>query len=601
MSRYVPALVLALLVPACGDDGTASTGSTGGSTTDDPSTSFVSATTGPTTTDAPTTSTTASTTSDPTTTSTTTDSTTTSDSTTTTTSDTTTSDTTTSDTTTTDTTTTDTTDTTTDTSTGGGVCGDGQLDPGEACDDGNDDDADNCKADCSLHACGDGLVGPNEACDDGNEVDDDDCSNDCQSPLCGDGIVQADVGEVCDDGMFNADDAACTLACKAAKCGDGLLWAGMEACDDGNPIDDDACANDCTVATCDDGQENGDETGVDCGGPDCDACEFALLLGGNASAMLGGRFDGAAWTVADIAAPTVDGLDLAITSDGVGVGVFRHTKLGDPADNQLRYVTWQAGTWSAPAQIGAGTTRAAPTISAAGAGAHAVFHGDNFQHYYARFTAGSWNPAAEMVGSFGPGPGSVATLAGDALLVFHDGAQSNQLSSRRRTGAWQAQQLVDGETQAFDRQPAVVTLSDDQVLAVQAVNGGGQLRFSRYSAGAWSAAAQVPGAQTSAPPALAPLPGGAAALAFRGLDGQLYVALFTGGAWQPAAVVLQPSPAIYGAPALAAGLGEADLELVYLDGQAHTPRHTRRVGGSWFAPTIVSNTALERVAIARSQ
>ncbi|MCY1066463.1 DUF4215 domain-containing protein [Nannocystis sp. RBIL2] len=588
MPNYVRALVLALLVPACGDDGTASTGSTSGSTTDDPSTSFVSATTGttttgvPTTTDAPTTTTdaltgtttttgdTTTTTSDTTTTSTS-DTTTTGDTTTTTSDTTSTSDTSTSDTSTSDTSTSDTSTSDTSTSTGPGeACGDGQLDPGEACDDGND-------------------------------VDDDACTDACQLPQCGDGIVQAGEGEACDDGMFNADDAACTLECAAAKCGDGLVWAGMEQCDDGNMVDDDACANDCTGATCQDGQQNGSETGIDCGGPDCDACEFVLLLGGNSGAMLGGHFDGAAWAVKSIAAPTVDGLDIAVTSEDIGVGVFRFTKLGDPADNQLRYVTWQAGTWSAPAQIGADTTRAAPTISAVGAGAHAVFHGDNFQHYYARFTAGAWNPTAETIGSFGPGPGSVTTLGSDALLVFHDGAQNNQLFARRRTNAWQAQQLVDSEAQAFDRRPAVVTLTNDRVLAVHAVNSGGQLRFGIFNNGAWSAPAQVPGAQASAPPALAPLPGGDAALAFRGLDGQLYVALYTGGAWQPAATVLQPSPTIFGPPALAAGIGSADLELVYLDGQAHTPRHTRRVGGSWFAPTIVSNTALERVAVARSQ
>ncbi|WAS92708.1 DUF4215 domain-containing protein [Nannocystis punicea] len=598
MSRYARALVLALLVPACGDGDTASTGSTSGSTTDDPSTSFVSATTSttttttgaPTTTDAPTTTGTSTTTTDSSTT--TNDTTTTSTSTT---------STTTGDTTTGDTTTGDTTSTSdTSTSTGpGDECGDGELDPGEACDDGNNYDFDECKADCTLNECGDGVVWPGEACDDGNDVDDDECTNGCLLPQCGDGVVGP--GEACDDGMFNANDAACTLACAVAKCGDGLVWAGMEACDDGNLVDDDDCANDCTAATCSDGQQNGGEAGVDCGGPDCESCEFVLLLGGHAGAMLGGHFDGATWTVKNIPAPTVDGLDVAITSEDVGVGVFRYTKIGDPADNQLRYVTWQAGTWSAPAQIGADTTRAAPTISAAGAGAHAVFHGDNFQHYYARFTAGAWNPTAEMIGSFGPGPGSVTTLGADALLVFHDGAQSNQLFARRRTGAWQAQQSVDAETQAFDRQPAVVTLTNDRVLAVHAVNGGGQLRFGIFDNGAWSAPAQVPGAQTSARAALAPLPGGDAALAFRGLDGQLYVALFVGGAWQAAATVLQPSPTIYGPPALSAGIGDAELELVYLDGQAHTPRHTRRVGGSWWAPAIVSNTALERVAVARSQ
>jgi hypothetical protein len=50
-------------------------------------------------------------------------------------------------------------------------------------------------------------------------------------PYCGDGHV--DPGEACDDGPDNADDAACTMQCEAAVCGDGLVWAGMEACDFG--------------------------------------------------------------------------------------------------------------------------------------------------------------------------------------------------------------------------------------------------------------------------------------------------------------------------------------------------------------------------------
>lgn len=50
-------------------------------------------------------------------------------------------------------------------------------------------------------------------------------------PYCGDGHV--DPGEACDDGPNNADDAACTMQCESAMCGDGLVWAGVEACDFG--------------------------------------------------------------------------------------------------------------------------------------------------------------------------------------------------------------------------------------------------------------------------------------------------------------------------------------------------------------------------------
>jgi cysteine-rich repeat protein len=46
----------------------------------------------------------------------------------------------------------------------GGLCGDNSLDAGEACDDGNTNDADGCEANCSLPACKNGIVDPGEVC-----------------------------------------------------------------------------------------------------------------------------------------------------------------------------------------------------------------------------------------------------------------------------------------------------------------------------------------------------------------------------------------------------------------------------------------------------
>jgi cysteine-rich repeat protein len=482
-------------------------------------------------------------------------------------------------------------------STGGGACGDGVLDPGEACDDGNNEDQDDCKGNCTFHECGDGIFGPNEPCDDSNGIDDDDCTNNCQLPQCGDGIVQAVNQETCDDGANNSDAAACTLACAAAVCGDGLVWADVEPCDDGNQIDNDACGNDCEPATCNDGEQNGGETGVDCGGPNCGACPVLLLIGGNASKMIGASFDGKAWTVADIAAPTVDGLDIAVTSDAVGVGVYRFTKIGDPNDNRLQFVTWKAGAWSVPAGIGATTTRAAPTLSAAGKGAHLVFHGQDFQFYYVGFDGAVWSPVAEMVGSFGPGPGAVATIGNGAVLVFHDGAQNNHFSSRQRTANWFPLQSIEANAQAFDRQPAIATKAGDEVVAVHALNNGGQLRWSART-GVWSAPTDVAGAQTSSPPALAPFGAQQVALAFRGTDGRPYVTTLTGNAWGAAAPLADPNPTIFGSPAVARGIAGAELEVVYLDGATKTARHVRRVAGVWSAPVTIGAVALERVAIA---
>ena len=122
--------------------------------------------------------------------------------------------------------------------------------------------------------CGDGLlrvdraVGERgyEACDDGNEDNTDECLDDCSVARCGDGHVREglnpeDTGfEACDDGNNDNLDA-CIEGCRVARCGDGFLRGdvaegdeGYEACDDGNTDDDDGCAGDCselpaTVAT----------------------------------------------------------------------------------------------------------------------------------------------------------------------------------------------------------------------------------------------------------------------------------------------------------------------------------------------------------------
>ena len=92
------------------------------------------------------------------------------------------------------------------------VCGDGVLAPAEACDDGNTDPGDGCRADCTVELCGDGILDPAEACDDANADPGDGCRADCTAELCGDGIL--DPAEACDDGnaaQGDGCDASCQL------------------------------------------------------------------------------------------------------------------------------------------------------------------------------------------------------------------------------------------------------------------------------------------------------------------------------------------------------------------------------------------------------
>lgn len=193
------------------------------------------------------------------------------------------------------------------------ACGDGILQAGETCDDGNILDGDGCSHTCeSAEACGNGLVdsAAGEVCDDGNSRDGDGCSANCRSnEKCGNLVVDLSVGEKCDDGDTRSGDGCsadclsnescgnnypdsvigevcddgnresgdgCSADCHSGEvCGNKILDRG-EACDDGNAGNNADCLSDCTLARCGDGYLN--ELGTrpeecDAGGesPDCDA------------------------------------------------------------------------------------------------------------------------------------------------------------------------------------------------------------------------------------------------------------------------------------------------------------------------------------------
>jgi len=129
------------------------------------------------------------------------------------------------------------------------TCGDGVLDDGEACDDGElNGTYGYCNSNCSGQGprCGDGVLHENEVCDagefrgdrcttegfDGGEIA---CTSEClldtsSCTTCGDGVAEGD--ETCDDGMANGRYGACNSTCsgQGARCGDGII-NGNEECD----------------------------------------------------------------------------------------------------------------------------------------------------------------------------------------------------------------------------------------------------------------------------------------------------------------------------------------------------------------------------------
>jgi cysteine-rich repeat protein len=145
---------------------------------------------------------------------------------------------------------------------GSAVCGDGVVQAVcEECDNGagnSDTLPDACRTACRVARCGDGILDSGEECDDGNTNSCDGCSSRCESEVgatCGDGVRLAACGEECDAGVANSATIpdACRPDCRLPTCGDGVLDAGEE-CDDSNTHDCDGCRFDCRRETAPAGQ-----------------------------------------------------------------------------------------------------------------------------------------------------------------------------------------------------------------------------------------------------------------------------------------------------------------------------------------------------------
>jgi len=147
-------------------------------------------------------------------------------------------------------------------------CGDGFVDQGEECDNGeaNSDEVPNaCRTNCLKAHCGDSVHDTGEECDDGQANSDtapDACRTSCVLPKCGDSVVDFLHGEECDEGLLNTlQPDHCHPGCKSPKCGDGILDSN-EACDNGPDNNDaipDACRTACVPAFCGDGVQDSAE------------------------------------------------------------------------------------------------------------------------------------------------------------------------------------------------------------------------------------------------------------------------------------------------------------------------------------------------------
>jgi cysteine-rich repeat protein len=271
------------------------------------------------------------------------------------------------------------------------ICGDGDVDGQETCDDANLVSGDGCDATCveetgyacnnepsvCNEVCGDGLIVGGEACDQTGlpPQSGDGCSFNCQlengwsctgmpsicGPVCGDGIIAG--GETCDDGNTVSLDG-CTSTCSAFEsgwscggqptqcspiCGDGQVVAG-EVCDDSNTTAGDGCNASCAAV----------ESGWNCpsGGGACTAiCGDSVTVGGepcdDGNTNAG---DGCNATCGAVesgwSCPSSGGSCSAICGDGVTVGSEACDDSNTSASDGCDCGTVESG-WSCPSGGGA--------------------------------------------------------------------------------------------------------------------------------------------------------------------------------------------------------------------------------------------------------
>jgi cysteine-rich repeat protein len=121
-------------------------------------------------------------------------------------------------------------------------CNNGVLDPGEDCDGVNLGGQT-----CEGLGMGGGTLGCSPAC----RYDPSGCDS---APVCGNG--QQEYGEACDDGNTVSCDG-CSADCQVDGCGNGIVDCG-EACDDGNTTGGDGCSANClSDETCGNGVTDG--------------------------------------------------------------------------------------------------------------------------------------------------------------------------------------------------------------------------------------------------------------------------------------------------------------------------------------------------------
>ncbi|MSP93266.1 MAG: hypothetical protein EXR79_15975 [Myxococcales bacterium] len=525
------------------------------------------------------------------------------------------------------------------------VCQTGKCKPGAPtnCDDANACTADACaKASGCTHAANSLTCNDNDACTladactatvckGGKAVNCND-GNACTDDLC-DKVgkcSQVANAAACDDGdACSANDACAASACKAgaaATCQDGAKSGGETDVDCGGVA---ACGGpacpacgaalfckvaadcvsgvcggaQCAKPACDDKVQNGAELGVDCGGA-CAACPALVVVGTDAKKAWAATWvPGGQWKVQPLDAVSVDAAAATFDAKGDAWIALRHTQLGDPTDNQLKWAKWAGGGWTPISGVAGAkaTTKSAPALAAIGAEVMVAFHGLDFKHYVAFGSGAQWqgpNPAGQPA-IFGPVGASLAAQLGgvggpgSVALGFVDGGNVNHAAVREYTkaGGWTTVTDLSGGLDFKLPVTLAATSATDPLqpdLLALHLDTGGQVHWQGRVAGKWTASAAISGAFTEGRVAVAGAGPGLATAAFRGLDSKLYVVKWNGSAWSSVGVAVSPNVTLLSPPAVCRGVAGADTELVWV-GATGGVQHVRFSAGAWTKPAAVAD------------
>jgi hypothetical protein len=329
-----------------------------------------------------------------------------------------------------------------------------------------------------------------------------------------------------------------------------------------------------------------------------------MLAGGGTHILAGEFHPSVGWTTTMLNDATNDGLAVALTSASSAIGVIRSTSNA----GELRYASWTPGAWTQLSTISSGvTTRTTPAIAASGAVVDVAFHGDDFKHYFASHLT-TWAPVAEQIGgsanqSYGPSAPSITAIGTDAIVAF---AGNNQdLYDQTRTGgAWQGAH-GHGLGATVSLTPAIVALTSGPDLMIAYVRvSDARIVYTTRTGAAWSTPAPIDtNALTNDPVSLAALPGGEAVLAYRGQNGKVYWSRYKPTSvpiWTPPTGVTATNYSTPSTPAVAAGAGGADAEMVFVDGATGAANHARLTGTTWSAPVVIGGSGLTHAAIGSS-